>query len=210
MDLPPSIALGMEPGDKTILLQKPRPREEPVVLGWMWMSICMNGVIVAAVIIFVYVFSLKNFCDGDILQEDILNGTTAEELDAQRAQINNARTVAFIALVWSENVRAYCSRSFDQAIWRKFCANTIMQYAVAIAQGALYIAVLLPFFSDKILELRGLHIGPWGWAVASVGPVATLVLCEASKILTKFQMNSYERNKALPTSKGEFQELPEN
>merc|ERR1712014_531392 len=52
-DLPPSIALGMEPGDDTILLQKPRPREEPVVLGWMWVSICMNGVIVAAVIIFV-------------------------------------------------------------------------------------------------------------------------------------------------------------
>ena len=35
-DLPPSIALGMEPGDKTILEDRPRPREEPVVLGWMW------------------------------------------------------------------------------------------------------------------------------------------------------------------------------
>merc|ERR1711972_1271032 len=64
-DLPPSIALGMEPGEDAILLQKPRPREEPVVLLWMWVSICMNGVIVAVVIIFVYVFSLMNYCDGE-------------------------------------------------------------------------------------------------------------------------------------------------
>merc|ERR1712187_930724 len=209
-DLPPSIALGMEPGEDAILLQKPRPREEPVVLLWMWVSICLNGVIVAAVIIFIYVFSLMNYCDGEFLQENILVGTTAEELDAQRAQMNNARTVAFIALVWSENVRAYCSRSFDQPIWKKLCANSIMQYAVAIAQSALYIAVLLPFFSDTILELRGLHIGMWGWGVASFGPVATLVLCEVSKVLTKVQMSSYEKRKALPANKGDFQELPEN
>merc|ERR1740123_1390913 len=37
-DLPPSIALGMEPGDKTILRQRPRPKQEPIVLGWTWTS----------------------------------------------------------------------------------------------------------------------------------------------------------------------------
>merc|ERR1711862_714773 len=34
-DLPPSIALGMEPGESTILKDKPRPKSEPVVLHWM-------------------------------------------------------------------------------------------------------------------------------------------------------------------------------
>merc|ERR1711972_358388 len=88
-DLPPSIALGMEPGDDAILLQKPRPREEPVVLLWMWVSICLNGVIVAAVIIFIYVFSLMNYCDGDVLQSDILlSGMTDAEKESQRDQIN--------------------------------------------------------------------------------------------------------------------------
>merc|ERR1711957_934532 len=43
-DLPPSIALGMEPGEKCILKERPRPRSEPVVLGWMWVSMIMNGV----------------------------------------------------------------------------------------------------------------------------------------------------------------------
>merc|ERR1711967_118097 len=43
-DLPPSIALGMEPGDKSIIKMQPRPKQEPIVLGWMWASIMMNGV----------------------------------------------------------------------------------------------------------------------------------------------------------------------
>ena len=29
-DLPPSIALGMEPGERNILEQPPRPKEEPI------------------------------------------------------------------------------------------------------------------------------------------------------------------------------------
>merc|ERR1712194_730689 len=52
-DLPPSIALGMEPGEPTILQDRPRPREEPVVLNWMWISMFMNGAILSAVIIVV-------------------------------------------------------------------------------------------------------------------------------------------------------------
>lgn len=202
-DLPPSIALGMEPGEDTILLRMPRPKDEPVVLCWMWVSICLNGIIVAAVIIGVYIYALIYYCDGEIFQTDILDGTTDEELESQRISINNARTVAFIALVWSENVRAYCSRSFDQPVCKNLCGNAIMQYAVVIAQIALYAAVLLPFFSDTILELRGMYIGAWGWGVALIGPVGTLVLCEACKIITKYQMRAHEEAKALAESDGE-------
>merc|ERR1719169_227594 len=46
-DLPPSIALGMEPAEKGILKQRPRPKREPLVLTWMWQSIVMNGVILS-------------------------------------------------------------------------------------------------------------------------------------------------------------------
>merc|ERR1712232_1277981 len=68
-DLPPSIALGMEPGDKSIIKMQPRPKQEPIVLGWMWMSINMNGAILSGVIIGVYIFALQHFCDGLILQK---------------------------------------------------------------------------------------------------------------------------------------------
>merc|ERR1712019_135678 len=201
-DLPPSIALGMEPGDKSILKAQPRPKEEPIVIGWMWMSINMNGAILSAVIIGIYIFSLHHFCDGNINQTDIIESGNFD------ANLAKARTVAFISLVYSENIRAYISRSFDSPIWRNLCGNMHMLKAVILAQIALYIAVLVPGVSDKILGLRGLDIGLWGWGVSLLGPVATLILCELAKIITYFQVRRYQnkllkkRNSEEATSQG--------
>jgi len=46
------------------------------------------------------------------------------------SKLMDARTVAFISLVWSENVRSYTSRSFDQPAWinlfgNPFCAPIV-------------------------------------------------------------------------------------
>merc|ERR1712190_628407 len=185
-DLPPSIALGMEPGDKSILKAQPRPKEEPIVIGWMWMSINMNGAILSAVIIGVYIMSLMHFCDGAVNQTDILKTDDYEE------NLAKARTVAFISLVYSENIRAYIARSFDQPFRVNLCGNKQMLKAIILAQLALYLAVLVPGVSDKILGLRGLGIGFWGWAVSLIGPVATVILCELAKIITYMQVRQYE------------------
>lgn len=53
-DLPPAVALGMEPGDRNILKERPRPRSQPIILPWMWQSICVNGLILSVSIICVY------------------------------------------------------------------------------------------------------------------------------------------------------------
>lgn len=186
-DLPPSIALGMEPSEKNILKQRPRPKNEPVVLPWMWFSMVLNGVILSLVIIGIYILALVHYCDGEILQDDI------DGLIDYEHKLMNAQTVAFISLVFSENVRSYTSRSFDQPIWRNLCGNPDMHKAIVLAQFALYTAVLVPFFSEEILGLRGRDIGLWGWGVALLGPIATLVLCEFSKIITHLQMDRYQR-----------------
>merc|ERR1712194_795608 len=70
-DLPPSIALGMEPGESTILQERPRPKDEPVVLMWMWISMFLNGGVLSLVIIIVYVIALIKYCEGEIFQNDI-------------------------------------------------------------------------------------------------------------------------------------------
>jgi len=120
-DLPPSIALGMEPGEATILQDKPRPKDEPVVLNWMWISMVMNGAVLSAVIIVVYIIALKHYCEGQIFQNAI------NELDDYNNKLMDARTVAFISLVWAENVRSYVSRSFDLPVWVNILGNKNMQ-----------------------------------------------------------------------------------
>merc|ERR1712100_491924 len=61
-DLPPSIALGMEPGEQGILKHRPRPKEQPIVLRWMWQSIVMNGAILTGCAMLVYTYCLWFWC----------------------------------------------------------------------------------------------------------------------------------------------------
>merc|ERR1712139_748822 len=87
-------------------------------------------------------------------------------------QLAKARTVAFIALVWSENVRAYTSRSFDKFFVVDLLSNSHMQRAIGLAQAALYLALFLPGLSD-VLGLKGIEIDSKGWLAALVGAAAT-------------------------------------
>merc|ERR1712232_834129 len=190
-DLPPSIALGMEPGESTILQERPRPKDEPVVLNWMWISMVMNGAVLSAVIIVVYIIGLVTYCEGNIFQTDI------NAMDDYEPKLMDARTVAFISLVWSENVRSYTSRSFDKPVWVNLLGNMQMQKAIAMAQVCLYVAVLVPYFSDMILGLRGVSIGINGWLLALIGPIGCVVLCELCKLITKMQKQSYQLELAL-------------
>merc|ERR1711972_852337 len=70
------------------------------------------------------------------------------------------------------------------------------QKAIVLAQLCLYIAVLLPFFSDQILQLSGVGIGPFGWLLALAGPIGCLVLCEVCKLITAAQVRNYQRGLA--------------
>merc|ERR1719471_2194064 len=151
----------------------------------------MNGAVLSLVIIVVYVISLIKYCDGEIFQAAI------NEIPDYNNKLMDARTVAFISLVWSENVRSYTSRSFDQPVWVNLLGNMQMQKAICMAQVALYLAVLLPVFSDLILGLRGVAVGVYGWALALLGPFGCVVLCEICKLLTKWQKHQYQEQLAL-------------
>jgi magnesium-transporting ATPase (P-type) len=186
-DLPPSIALGMEPGDPTILKQMPRPKEEQIVLAWMWWSIIMNSVILSGVIIAIYIWGLMYYCEGYVFAQDI-----STKVDNFQDKLANARTVAFVSLVFAENIRAYIARSFYLPFWTNMLGNKHMQKAILMAQVALYIAVLVPLISDQILGLRGIHIFWEGWAVALLGPVGTVILCDAAKVITFYQNKWYQ------------------
>merc|ERR1712072_744834 len=181
-DLAPSIALGLEPGQRGIMKERPRPKKQPILLPWMWLVTIINSIILAGVIMAVYTWALDHYVDeldveeiGDDIQEEGRKGFTA-------TQLAKARTVAFIALVWSENVRAYTSRSFDKLFVVDLLSNKQMQRAIGLAQAALYMALFLPGLSD-VLGLQGIEIDSDGWLVAFMGAIATLVLCEVSKLV---------------------------
>merc|ERR1712070_660112 len=98
-DLAPSIALGLEPGQRGIMRERPRPKKQPILLPWMWIITVVNSVILAGVILSIYTWALDHYVDeldvdeiGDDIRDEGRKGFTA-------TQLAKARTVAFIALV---------------------------------------------------------------------------------------------------------------
>merc|ERR1712086_1037969 len=77
--------------------------------------------------------------------------------------------------------------------WVNFFGNVHMQKAILLAQICLYIAVLAPGISDQILGLDGVAIGLQGWGVALLGPLATVILCELAKLITRVQIRNYQK-----------------
>merc|ERR1719181_1704098 len=217
-DLPPAIALGVEPPEKGLMDKKPRPKAQPVIMPWMWKCIIANGMIMTAGITATYVVALHAYA-GTYLTENIdrktrdscvvwgsgmFSSTKYEEFDdafgagdddnfaeCTEFAIRKARTVAFIALVWAENIRAYTARSFTEPIWVKTFSNPTMNKAIASAQAALWCALLVPGLSTSVMGLYpfgdpGLSgnstdsIQWWGWVLAAGGAG-----CELYKLYIK-------------------------
>jgi potassium/sodium efflux P-type ATPase len=216
-DLPPSVALGMERVARDILKDRPRPKEQPIVLMWQWQGIVANGIVLTITTMAVYIWGLNYWLDSnflvpriadlfcgeggcDALRETIEADDSLNAEDALNEEFVDglvlARTAAFISLVYSENVRAYTSRSFTDPVWVDLCANTSMQKAIFFAQVALYCAVFIPGLNSDIFELDGKGIGLEGWIAAWLGGLSTLIFCELYKWGTHGQVKLAEKKVA--------------
>jgi hypothetical protein len=122
----------------------------------------VNGLILSIAVIVVYIIALDLYV-GSLDQEEIADAVMAEmknydlcesiftkaphSLDAfdvkdrcspTTRNLLRARTIAFICVVLAENSRAYTSRSFDKPFFVEMCSNSAMQYAILMAQCALW------------------------------------------------------------------------
>lgn len=234
-DLPPSVALGMERVVRNILKDRPRPKTQPIVLFWQWQGIVANGIILSATTIAVYIWGLSFYvgeytvdnilaeikcddlildkvqlpnsgCFGGNVNNHTIIGPEGRFVDIPTIdRLSYARTSAFVSLVWSENVRAYTSRSFTDWVWVDMCSNTAMQKAIGFAQIALYCAVFIPGLSDVILKLYGKEIGWEGWVAAFLGAFGTLVLCELYKFVCRGQVAAAEKKVADELERAEME-----
>jgi len=73
-DLPPSIALGFEPGEALTMKRQPRPKTQPIVIMWMWVGIVANGMILTVCIFCTYMIALHAYA-GAFLSDDIISTT---------------------------------------------------------------------------------------------------------------------------------------
>lgn len=162
----PAFALGVEKGEKGIMQEAPRDKNEPIVDKKMSFAIIFQSIGLALAVLSSYKFGYHL-------------ATLAELKDP----LLLSRTFAFTTLVFGEMFRAYSARREDEFLWCfNVFSNKYLNGAVALAIGLLFVVVyvpaLQPIFKTTALSLNQLAI------VIGFSVIPTL-FGEVSKAITK-------------------------
>ncbi len=135
----PAIALGLEPVERDIMLQKPRNPREGVLARGLLKRILFSGVTISLAAVTLFVFSLW-FYPG---------------------QLEHGRTLAFTTLVFAQLIYAFQCRYerhslFELGIW----GNLYLILAVLISGGA-HIFLLYTPFMGRLFQTVPLNLDDW-------------------------------------------------
>jgi Ca2+-transporting ATPase len=163
-DGPPALALGVDPADKGLMYQPPRPVGEGVLTPRMWRGIMFVGVVMAAGTLFVLDSALPGgFFEGS-------------------GDLHYAQTMAFTTLMLFQVFNVFNARSDEHSAFVGLFTNAWLWAAVALSL-ALQVTVVYTPFLRRAFGTVGLSGGDWllCFAVAS----AVVWLREITKAATR-------------------------
>lgn len=133
----PALALGMEKGDPDTMDRPPRPPQEPVINKPMRIRIGIQTIAIAVATLAAYLMGIAMY-----------PGVPEE-----------AKTMAFVTLSFSELLRAFTARSDNYPVLRiGIFSNRVMVYAVLSSLLLLFGVIYLPFLQPIFNTV------PLGWA----------------------------------------------
>jgi len=139
----PNIAMTLEPGEKGIMDDKPRKRDESILNREMKVLILVISIVTSLVLFGLFIILLKKFDD-----------------------INYVRTIIFTALATDSLIYAFGVRSLRYSIWRKNpFSNKYLIGAVIISFLAIFAVLYIPLF-QKIFHTVNLGLTEWGLILA--------------------------------------------
>lgn len=124
----PAFALGMEKGEKNIMRNLPRAKDEPIVDKKMRLSIIFQSIGLTISVLIAYRLGYYLGIKGAVNDAWIL-----------------ARTFAFSTLILGEMLRAFSARREDEFLWKyKIFSNKFLNISVIIAVLLLVTVLYLP------------------------------------------------------------------
>ena len=135
----PAIALGLDPVERYIMLQKPRNPREGVFARGLWKRILFSGITISMAALAIFVFSLWYY----------------------PGELERSRTMAFTTLVLAQLIFAFQCRwerhsIFDMGIW----GNIYLIAAVLLSGGAQVFLLHTPFMAS-IFQTVPLKLDDW-------------------------------------------------
>jgi P-type Ca2+ transporter type 2C len=160
----PALALGVDPADRRIMDQPPRPRGEGVITRRMWAGIFFVGVIMAT---------------GTLL---VLDASLPGGLIEGSGTLHYAQTMAFTTLTMFQLFNVFNARSDERSAFEGLFSSRWLWGAVGLSL-VLHVAVVYVPFLQEAFSTTNLSIGDWLLCAAVASSVVWLR--ELSKLLTR-------------------------
>ncbi len=156
-DVFPALALGLGKGDESIMRQKPKDPNEPIINKKNWLAMIVYGSIMAIIITLSYLLVVLYF-------------DKSHEL---------ANTVAFFSLAFSQLIHVFNMREPEENLFNnQVTRNKYIWMALGISFAALFAAYFIPVLHDN---LSFTDLSAKFWALAAGTSIMTLIVIQAVK-----------------------------
>jgi len=160
-DVFPALALGLGKGDESIMREKPKDPEEPIINKRNWMSMAVYGIIMAIIICGAYLLTYYYF-------------NQSKEV---------ANTVAFFSLAISQLLHVFNMREWVENLFiNQITKNKFIWLALGICFAALAASYFIPVLHE-VLSFETLS-GTY-WLLVGITSLLTLIVIQAVKNIFK-------------------------
>lgn len=176
----PAIALGIDPGDKDVMKQKPRSPKESFFAHGAGFRAIIGGVLIGGLTLAAFYFGLQEHGTGF----DIRMLTDTGSLDAaQQVALDYARTMAFVVLAASQLFYSLSMRNSSKSIFQVgIFTNKALIGAIIVGFLLQIIVISVPFLATAF-GVHGLPLNDWLLVIGF--SLVPLVVNEIIKLLTR-------------------------
>lgn len=138
-DVFPALALGMGEGDKSVMMQSPRPKQEPLLTKSHWWRIGFYGMLITASVLTVFFSALYLFAWPE----------------------EEAITMSFLCIAFAQLWHVFNMRQASSRWWKNdVVANVYIWLALGLCSILIISYLLVPILA-QVLSLQGLSLQQW-------------------------------------------------
>jgi len=168
-DVPPAMALGVEPAEHGLMQRNPRSPKRGVLTRASLAVILFQSMVMTLMTFGVYMQAVYKKSKANTLSDDELQYYQSE---------------AFAFLTCLQLLQGFLSRTMKNSVFKtNFFSNPWMIYGVLTSFTLMIIGIFVPGFNETILEL--VPVTGVSWAKIAVGCVIQLTLSEIEKLILR-------------------------
>jgi len=171
----PAISLGVDPGDKDVMKQKPRNPGESFFAHGAGLRAVIGGVLIGLLTLAAFYYGLWEH--GYVLGSAMLSN------EALETALPYARTMAFVVLAASQLFYSLSMRSFSKSIFKAGLFSNLYLIGSIIVGLLLQLVVITVPFLANAFEVHNLSLREWGIVIAF--SLVPLVVNEIIKLFMK-------------------------